>query len=91
MAASISTSRICPGILLCQPATTINRQIGATQREVAISMVRAIIHFSMIIKEITLSCWTQVLRWRRDQWELAQATKPLIRGKTITTLTLTVI
>ena len=90
MAASISTFRICPDILRCQPEITTNSRIGATQRATIVSMVRAIIHFSMIIKEISLSCWTQVL-WRRDQWELVQDTKPLILGKIITTQTHTLI
>lgn len=88
MAASISTFRICPDILRCQQGITINSRIGATQRETIVSMVRATIHSKMIIKEISISCWTQGLL---GQWELVWVTKPSILGKTITTLIHTII
>jgi hypothetical protein len=57
--------------------------------ETLVLMALAIIHSNMIIKEITISCWTQVLL--EGQSEQALDTKPSILGKIITTQTHTLI
>jgi hypothetical protein len=61
METSTLTSRICPDILPCLLETIINHRIGVKQMETLVLMALAIIHSNMIIKEITISCWTQVL------------------------------